>query len=124
MSRRDQPRLNTNTVFRKCQGLHIVLESCYCSNTSPSSSLFPDVNERSMLMNSLFKRDSFLLCYRNMLIRELAAVWVAVLLCHLQLTESQVSARLLFRYGFSMTSRSTLFHTYLRINIFRRAKRI
>lgn len=46
------------------------------------------------------KRDSFLLCCRNMLIRELAAVWVAVLLCHLQLTGSQVSGRLLFRYGF------------------------
>lgn len=28
-----------------------------------------------------------------MLIRELAAIWVAVLLCHLQLTESQVSIR-------------------------------
>lgn len=63
--------------------------------------------------NSLLKRDSFLLCCRNMLIRELAAVWVAVLLCHLQLTGSQVSGRLLFRYGFSMTSRPALFRVLL-----------
>lgn len=60
------------------------------------------------------KRDSFLLCCRNMLIRELAAVWVAVLLCHLQLTGSQVSGRLLFRYGFFRWHRGRHCFTALR----------
>lgn len=41
-----------------------------------------------------YSRKDLLVCCRNMLIRELAAVWVAVLLCHLQLTESQVSIQL------------------------------
>lgn len=68
--------------------------------------------------NSPLKRDSFLLCCRNMLIRELAAVWVAVLLCHLQLTGSQVSGRLLFRYGFSMTSRPALFRAHASFYLF------
>lgn len=53
----------------------------------------------------------FLICCRNMLIRELAAVWVAVLLCHPQLTESQVSIRnllILVKFALSREGRTLL----------------
>lgn len=63
------------------------------------------------MLNIPFKEDRFFCC-RNMLIRELAAAWVAVLLCHLQLTESQVSVRLLSRRGLSIASPTLFFHLW------------